>query len=214
MGGAVKKVATVAAVAFGGYAAFGLAGPGFGYMGSGIGKFGKLGLAAKALSGSKALSIAGLGLNVASQIQARKYSRTQAKFESQRAEAARQLEQSRARQSAVEARQRRLATIREQRIRTGQVVAMTGSSGLGLPGTSGYTGAVGSLSTQAAANIGQINQAQGFAQEQSGYSIAAGQAASRGFQAGVQAQQWQNIGTMAGGFGTQFKNIFDIKPIG
>ena len=209
MGGAVKKIATVAAIGFGGYAAFGLGSMGsFGFMGS------KIGLAKAGLTASKALSIAGLGLNVASQIQARKYAGEQSRFERQRAEEARKLEQSRARQSAVEARQRRLATIREQRIRTGQVTALTGSSGLGLPGTSGYTGAVGSLSTQAAANIGQINQAQSFAQEQSGYSMAAAQAASRGVQAGVQSQQWQSMGTLAGSFGTQFKNIFDIKPIG
>lgn len=209
MGSAVKKVATVAAVAFGGYAAFGLTGPGFGYMGSGLGSFGKLGLAAKTLTASKALSIAGLGLQAASAIQQRKYAGRQAKFESQRAEAARQLEESRRRQSDVAARQQRLAAIREQRIRTGQITAATGGAQLGLAGTSGFTGAVGSLSTQAAANIGQINVAQGFAREQSGYSQQAASAASQGALAGAQAQGWSQMFSLATNMGGASKNLFN-----
>ena len=103
-----------------------------------------------------------------------------------------------------------MAQVREQRIRTGQITAATGGAGLGLAGTSGFTGSVGSLATQAAANIGQINVAQGFAQEQSGYNIAAADAASKGFQAGQQATQWKNVGTMASGMSKDFINIFNV----
>ena len=204
MGGAVKKVATVAAIGFGGYAAFGMGMGSMGYMGS------KIGLATSGLTASKALSVAGLGLNLASNIQAKKYASKQAKYEQARAEEARKLEESRKRQSDVQARQARLATLREQRIRTGQVVAATGGAGLGMAGTSSFTGAVGGLSTQAAANVGQINVAQSFAQEQSGYSIAAGQAASQAYQAGAQAQQWQSMGTLASGATKDIINIFKV----
>lgn len=216
MGKAVKTVATVAAIGFGGYAAFGLGG-GVGMFGSGLqGGGGLAGIAGKLMS-SKALSIAGLGLQVASGIQQRKYASQQAKFESQRAEAARKAEESRARQSEVQARQARLAAIREQRIRTGQIVAATGSAGLGMAGTSGFTGAVGSLSTQAAANIGQINVAQGFAAEQSAYNQQAATAASKGALAGAQAQGWSNMFTLAsnmGGVGKNLFNVFDINAKG
>ena len=206
---AVKKIATVAAIAFGGYAAFGLGSLGsFGYMGSGLGSFAKL--ATTGLSLSQATSIAGLGLQVASSLQARKYAGQQSKFEAARVAEAKKLEESRQRQSEVEARQARLAQVREQRIRTGQVVAATGGAGLGMAGTSSFTGAVGSMATQAAANIGQINVAQGFAQEQSGYNIAAAEAASKGYQSGVQASQWQNMGTLASGMSKDFINIFNV----
>lgn len=209
MGKAVKTVATVAAIGFGGYAAFGMGGLGsFGYMGSKVGTLGKL--ATTGLSLSQATSIAGLGLNVASQIQAKKYADKQSKYEALRVAEAKKVEESRRRQSEVEARQARLAQVREQRIRTGQITAATGGAGIGLAGTSGFTGAVGSLATQAAANIGQINVAQGFAQEQSGYNIAAADYASKGFQAGSQATQWSSAGTLASNISKDFINIFKV----
>lgn len=208
MGKAVKTVATVAAIGFGGYAAFGMGAGSMGFMGSKIGALGKL--ATTGLSLSQATSIAGLGLNVASQIQARRYADKQSKFEEARVAEAKKLEESRQRQSEVQARQARLAQVREQRIRTGQITAATGMSGLGMAGTSGFTGSVGSMATQAAANIGQINVAQGFAQEQSGYNIAAAGYASQSAQAGAQATQWQNMGTLASGMSKDFINIFQV----
>jgi len=209
MGKAVKTVATVAAIGFGGYAAFGLGSLGsMGYMGSNIGTLGKL--ATTGLSLSQATSIAGLGLQVASSIQSKKYADKQSKYEALRVAEAKKLEESRRRQSEVEARQARLAQVREQRIRTGQVVAATGGAGLGMAGTSSFTGAVGSMATQAAANIGQINVAQGFAQEQSGYNIAAADYASKSAQAGAQSTQWQNMGTLASGMSKDFINIFQV----
>jgi len=202
----IAKVAAVAAIAYGGYSAFGMGS--FGYMGQGLGSVAKL--ATSGLSLSQATSIAGLGLNVASQIQSRKYAGQQSKFEAQRVAEAKKLEESRQRENAVQARLQRIAQVREQRIKTGQITAATGGAGIGMAGTSSFTGAVGGLATQAAANIGQINVAQGFAQEQSGYNIGAATAASKGYQAGVQANQWTNMATMASGMSKDFINIFNV----
>jgi hypothetical protein len=156
------------------------------------------------------LTVASLGFQLYSATQARKSVRQAAGYEEKRVEAATKLEESRQKQSDIEAQRRRIAAIREQRIRTGQVVAATAGAGLGLSGTSGYIGSVGALSSQAAANIGAINVGQGFAAEQSGYSVAAGQAGSRSAVATAQGAGWQQMGSLAQGFGTQFGNIFKI----
>lgn len=162
---------------------------------------------------SPLLSAASLGFQLYSATQARKSQKQAARFETQRAEESRNLERSRSRQAAVQARQQRLAALREQRIRTGQIVAATGGAGLGLTGTSSFTGSVGGLSSQAAANIGQVNVGESFAREQSGYSIAAGQAASQSAQASAQATGWQQMGTLAQGISTQYGNIFKSPDI-
>ena len=203
MGGAVKAVTEV--VSSVGSAVGGVT-QAFGGLTQALGPIGSI-------LGSPYLTAASLAFQAYSATQARKSQREASGYERQRVEQATRLEESRRRQSEVEARQRRLAAVREQRIRTGQVLASTGGAGLGIAGTSGVIGSVGALSSQAAANIGNINVAQSFAAEQSGYSVGAGVAASKSAQATAQAGGWQQMGTLAQGFSSQMGNIFKSPDI-
>jgi hypothetical protein len=62
----------------------------------------------------------------------------------------------------VNARKERRQQLREARIRRAQV--LSASANAGALGASTTTGAIGGINTQFGANIGQINEAQGFGQ--------------------------------------------------
>lgn len=93
----------------------------------------------------------------------------------------------------VEAQRQRIQQVRESRIRRAQILASSGNTGLGV-GTSGVSGSISSVGSQAASNIGMINQTQTFAAEASAANQRAADAASRGAQAQATAAQWQSIG--------------------
>lgn len=93
----------------------------------------------------------------------------------------------------VEAQRQRIQQVRESRIRRAQILASSGNTGLGV-GTSGVSGSVSSVGSQAASNIGMINQTQTFAAEASAANQRAADAASRGARAQATAAQWQSIG--------------------
>ena len=112
----------------------------------------------------------------------------------QQAEAQRNAEMARGRQSEVEAQRQRISQVRESRIRKAQVISSTGNEGLGFAGTSGNVGAVSGITSQTASNIGFIGQQQGFASEISDYNIQAGQAGSDMATAQATGAQWQTIG--------------------
>lgn len=120
----------------------------------------------------------------------------QAKATKQAAAAQREATAAQGRSASVEAQKARIQQVREARIRRAQVLSAGTSAGLGT-GTSGIGGAVGSISTQMAENIGTINQQQTFAQETSAaLQVAADKQ--------VTAQKWQMIGQFS-------KSIFDTS---
>ena len=119
-------------------------------------------------------------------------------------------EESKRRYSMAQAQRQRIAEQRQARIRTGQVVASTGGSGLGMGGTSGFQGAVGSITSQYGANVGDINVAQGFADEQSAFNQAGMDAAGRVSTAQAKGAQWNQLGTLASNLPTTMGDIFDI----
>lgn len=127
----------------------------------------------------------------------------QAKATKQAAAAQREATAAQGRSASVEAQRARIAQVREARIRRAQVLSAGTNAGLGA-GTSGIGGAVGSISTQMAENIGTIGQQETFAQETSA-------ALQRSADYQLKAQKWQTIGNFsqsifnkAGGFTTIF----------
>ncbi len=127
----------------------------------------------------------------------------QAQATKQAAAAQREATAAQGRSASVEAQKARIAQVREARIRRAQVISAGTNTGLGA-GTSGIGGAVGSISTQMAENIGTINQQQTFAQQTS-------DALQLSTNKQVEAQKWQMIGQFsksifdsAGGFTTIF----------
>lgn len=110
----------------------------------------------------------------------------QAKATKKAAAAQREATAAQGRASSVEAQRARIQQVREARIRRAQVLSAGTNAGLGT-GTSGIGGAVGSISTQMAENIGTIGQQENFAQETSAaLQVAADKQ--------VTAQKWQMIG--------------------
>lgn len=165
-------------------------------------------VASSFIPGANVLSAIGLGAQIFSGMQERKYAgkasdAAQRQFELQKSKAEQE-----ARYQEVLAQRQRSATIREQRIRTGNIVASTGGTGLGMGGTSSFTGSVGSLGTQAATGIGNINVAESTGQTLSNINQQIGGAASDQFTAQSQQQGWRQISTMASNFPTAFGNIF------
>lgn len=121
----------------------------------------------------------------------------------QSAAAQREATAAQSRSASVEAQKARISQIREARIRRAQVLSSGTNTGLGS-GTSGIGGAVGSISTQMAENIGTIGQQQTFAQQTTN-------ALQLATDKGLEAQKWQMIGQAsktifdnAGGFTTIF----------
>jgi hypothetical protein len=106
-----------------------------------------------------------------------------------------QLEQKRAegaqRQTNVEAEQARRKALRERMIAQGQVANQGANSGVGLGGTSGFQGAMSSISSQFNSNISDINRSEGS-------SIAMANAQSNINQSMNKADQWSRISSFGG----------------
>lgn len=160
------------------------------------------------IPGANVLSAIGLGVELFSGMQQRKYASKAADAAQRQYELQKSKAEQEARYQEVLAQRQRAQTTREQRIRTGNIVAATGGTGLGMTGTSSFTGSVGSLSTQAATGIGNINVAESTGQTLSNINQQIGGAATDQFMAQSQQQGWQQIGTMASSFPTSFGNIF------
>lgn len=155
------------------------------------------------------MKIASLAFQGYSMMQERKQGKKAASAESNRAAIAQKAEESKSRYSQAQAQRQRIQQQRQARIQQGIVQGQTGNV-LGQGGTSGFSGSYGSIGSQTASNIGDINVASGFAQEQSGYNTAMGNEMSRGSQAQAKAQGYQQMTTMASNLPGQVADIFKI----
>lgn len=160
------------------------------------------------------IAVAGLAMSGVSMMQQMGAADDMREAESRRMAAQTKMNESQQRQSDVEAQRQRVAQVREERIKRAQVLASTGNTSMGISGTSSLQGSTGSLGTQMGANIGYINQQQGFATEQSGYNQEMGAASSSIFTAQNSAAGWQQIGSLGGSLfsaGGGFSTIFGKK---
>ncbi|CAB4144465.1 hypothetical protein UFOVP454_35 [uncultured Caudovirales phage] len=169
-------------------------------------------VASSFIPGANVLSAIGLGAQIFSGMQERKYAGRAADASQRQFELQKQKAEQESRYQEVLAQRQRAATFREQRIRTGNIVAATGGTGLGMAGTSSFTGSVGSLGTQAATGVGNINVAESTGQTLSNINQQIGGAASEQFTAQSNQQGWRQISTMASNFPTSFGNIFKTTP--
>lgn len=96
------------------------------------------------------------------------------------------------RAASVQAQQEKIKQIREARIARARIIAQSSAAGMGV-GTSGVSGAVGSIGTQAGANIGTISQMQSFSDIASAANIRSATLAGEGAQAQATAAQWQSL---------------------
>jgi hypothetical protein len=213
MGKAVKSIAKIAAIGavayFGGGALAGsLAG---GTVGAGVSHLGAAGMASfyggsaagvgSSIFGAGLISKVGMGLQVTSYLQQRKFASAQARATKQAAEEQMRINQMQERVRLVQERRQRLDIVRQQRIQQGTMEAGTAAAGLGMQGTSGFIGATGSIQTQATANLEAINMA-------SGASTAIGQASQRAADYTTAANLASGKQTMYSNLGTLGQNIF------
>ena len=155
------------------------------------------------------MQIASLAFQGYSMMQERKQGKKAASSEKNRAVIAQKAEEQKSRFSQAQAQREMIKQQRQARIQQGIVQGQTGNV-LGQSGTSGFSGALGGIGSQTASNIGDINVASGFAQEQSGYNIAMGNEMSRGAQAQAKQQGYQQMATMASNLPGQIGDIFKI----
>ncbi len=166
-------------------------------------------VASSFIPGANVLSAIGLGAQVFSGMQERKSAKKAAGAAERQFELSKEKAAQESRYQEVLAQRQRAAATREQRIRVGNIVAQTGGAGLGMAGTSSFTGSVGALGTQTATGIGNINVAETTGQTLSDLNVKIGGAASDVFQAQSKEQGWQQIGSLAGQI-PSIGNIFKI----
>jgi hypothetical protein len=226
MGKAVKSIAKIAAIGavayFGGGALAGsLAG---GTVGAGVSHLGAAGMASfyggtaagvgSSIFGAGLISKVGMGLQVTSYLQQRKFASAQARATKQAAEEQMRINQMQERVRLVQERRQRLDIVRQQRIQQGTMEAGTAAAGLGMQGTSGFIGATGSIQTQATANLDAINMASGgstaisqASQKAADYTTAANLASGK-------QTMYSNLGTLGQNIFTQRNEISNIFKLG
>jgi multidrug efflux pump subunit AcrA (membrane-fusion protein) len=161
------------------------------------------------IPGANILSAISIGAQLYSGMQQRKYANQAADAAQRQYDVSKEKAAQESRYQEVLAQRQRTQTLREGFIRKGNIVAQTGGAGLGMAGTSSFTGAVGSLGTQVATGIGNINVAETTGQTLSDLNVKIGGAASDVFQAQSKEQGWQQIGSLAGQI-PSIGNIFKI----
>ena len=219
---AVMTIATVAAIAYGGYtAAAALKGAGASSLGStAFWKGTASGLFGTGISGSTLLQGAGLVSNVYGQAQQQKYAGNAAEAERDRATEAKKINDINQRVSDVQAARARIAQTRENRIRVGSIQASTSGTALGPVGTSSVIGSIGSLNTQTSTNIGYINQEQQFSGQKTDAANAMGGCASDVYSNTTAAAGWKDISSQGASIFKDFggtesaKKLFDSFSIG
>ena len=197
----VAKVAiAAAAIYYGGGAlmgSFGATGAAWGTAG-GLGSIGTAGVVGGGLSMSTALSIGGLGMQAMGKVQQRKYMKQQSSAQQSQVDASNKADAARNRYNNLLAKRSRLNTIRSARVQQGRVEAATGGAGLGAGGTSGFSGAVGGIGTQASANLGNQNVATDVGNQISGLNTQAANYGSEANTAKSNAGMWTATDTLGG----------------
>jgi len=225
MGKAVKKIAGIAAVGaaawFGGGAlatqlSGGLAGVSFAgasHLGAaGMASFYGAGVATTGagIFGSSLISKVGMGLQVGSYLQQRKYASAQARATKQAAEEQMRINRMQERIRLVQERRQRLDIVRQQRLQQGTMEAGTAASGLGMQGTSGFLGATGAIQTQATANLEALNMASGASTAISRVSQRAADYESRANLAKSRLSEWEKVGSLGVKMYDNAPEIFDF----
>ena len=186
---AVKRIASVAIPVA---AAFAFGNPAAGFQTTAWWK------GVSSLGMSELISIGGAAMGLAGNIQQAKYAKKSAAAVSEQTAAYNKAEDARNRYNALLQERQRLSTIRQARIEQGNIVAQTGGSGLGVSGTSSFTGSVGAIGTQTAANLGAINVAQSTGDAITGFNKAAAAAGTRAANYSGQAQGWSQVASLGG----------------
>lgn len=147
-----------------------------------------------------ALAIGGI-LATTSTIKQTQAAKKAEKLEKKRAEGAQ-------RQSQVEAEQARRRVLRERMIAQGQTLNQGANAGVGLGGTSGVQGALSSIGSQSATNVGNINIREGSAISMAGVQTDINKASNQANQWGQLASLGMNVLGNANQIGTSVKSIF------
>lgn len=123
------------------------------------------------------------------------------KLEKKRAEGAQ-------RQTQVEAEQTRRRSLRERMIAQGQVLNQGANAGVGLGGTSGVQGALSSVGSQFATNVGNINVREGSAISMANTQTNINEATNKANQWGQITSLGMSAMSNAPTIGTGIKSIF------
>ena len=145
-----------------------------------------------------------------SALQSRKYAKAGAEASRAQTEATNAAEAIRNKHAQLLQKRQRLVSLRQARIRQGEIGGATAGAGLGASGTSGFSGSVGSVGTQTAANLGNINVAQDVGNQMSGLNQTAATYGSDANTAQSKANIWTNTGVLGG---TLLTNAEEIKNI-
>ena len=202
-----KKAAPYVAVAAGAYYMAPTATAAWGSYG-GMSSIGMAGVGG-GLSLGTAISAGGLAMQGYGAIQSQKYAKQQAGFQRQEIQAKNESDAVRNRYNQLQYKRQRTQALREARIKQGVIGGSMGGT-LGASGTSSYIGAVGSLGTSTANNIGNINVAEGYGNTISALNTQAANFGSQANTAGSKGTQWQNTATLGGNLFTQAPQIANI----
>mgnify|MGYP003673445023 CR=1 FL=1 len=152
------------------------------------------------------IAVAMMAVGTIKQAQAAK---KQAKAMRKRTEMLNKAEVAKNRYQQLLAKRRKITTMRQARIRVGKIEAATGGSGLMGTGTSSFTGSVGSIFTQASANVGNQNVATDTGNQVSGFNQQAANYGSDANTQGARGMRWQAVTSIgqsmfsaSGGFGS------------
>ena len=138
-------------------------------------------------------------------MQQAKAAKKQASAQRQQTEMMNKAEAAKNRYNQLLAKRRKITTMRQARIRAGKIVAATGGSGIAGGGTSSFTGSVGSIFTQASANVGNQtvatgNQVSSFNQQAANFGSDANTQAARGMRWQAVSSIGSSLFSASGGF--------------
>jgi len=157
--------------------------------------------------GLPALKVAG---DIYGKIQQRKYQKKQITAQREQVVQQNKANEARNRYNKLLMKRAKIQEQRQGRIAQGQIVGATSGSGLGLTGTSSFTGAMGNIASQTAVNVGNYNVAESTGDQISGYNQAASDAGSR---ANTYASRMARMDSLSGLGDTIFEGSESIETI-
>tara|TARA_R110002167_G_scaffold4763_5_gene22485 strand:+ start:367 stop:1104 length:738 start_codon:yes stop_codon:yes gene_type:complete len=173
----------------------------------GLGTFGSalssgLSFSNVASAGSLLMQAGSLSAQTAGNIQSQKYASQQTDFQRKAVAEQNKSDEARNRYNQLQYKRNRINAIRQGRIQQGRIVGSMGSV-LGSGGTSSLIGSVGSIGTQTAANVGNINVAEGYGNAISQFNRNASDFTSQANTAGSKGSAWDDVAVLGGNI---FKN--------